>query len=113
VTVPNGHAPAVALALDPAALRPLVEQVVDLALARLEGARAALPEKLAYTEREAARLLSLEPHQLRDARLAGRVEFSRVTGNKVRYSRRDLEAYLAARRNEPAARRNNGIEKNG
>ena len=38
----------------------------------MEANRAKLGDKLAYSEAEAARLLGLREHQLRDARLAGK-----------------------------------------
>jgi hypothetical protein len=79
------------------ALRPLVQQVVTEALAQLEQARAALPDKLAYSEAEAAALLSLEQHQLRDERRRGRIEASVGPGRKILYSRQQLVDYLARR----------------
>jgi hypothetical protein len=67
--------------------------------AQTEQDRAAIGgDKLAYTEPEAARMLSLHPHQLRDERLRGRVQASVGPGRTVLYSRQDLLDYLAARR---------------
>ncbi len=83
------------------ALRPLVAEVVQEALAQLEAARAALGHKLAWSEPEAAALVSLRPHQLRDARLRGEVTASgRGPGRKILYTREDLLAYLTRRRSE-------------
>jgi hypothetical protein len=90
----NGRAPALALALDADALRPLVRAVVAEVLASLEAANARLPDRLAYSEAEAARLLGLNPHQLRDERLRGRVAASKIVGGRIAYTRADLEAYL-------------------
>src|SRR5262245_46503780 len=90
--------PALAVSIDVELLTPLIEHIVGEALRRLEGARAALPpERLAYGEAEAARLLSLHPHQLRDERRRGRIKASLVVGGRVRYRREDLLDYLAAR----------------
>jgi hypothetical protein len=86
------------LDLPPAVLRPLIAEVVREVLAALEADRATLPDKLAYSEAEAARLLSLNPHQLRDERLRGRIAASAIVGGRIRYTRADLLDYLAARR---------------
>lgn len=87
------------LSLPPNALRPLIEQIVTTAIAQLEGERARLDDsRLAYSEPEAAALLGLEPHQLRDERRRGRIEFSQVVGRRIRYLRSDLLTYLLARR---------------
>jgi hypothetical protein len=85
--------------IDGAALRPLIAEVVREVLAQLKDAEAALPpDKLAFTEAEAARLLGLNPWQLRDERRRGRITASAIVGNRIRYSRADLLAYLADRR---------------
>jgi hypothetical protein len=89
---------AVVLQLGPEALKPLVEQVVAEVLTRMEEDRANLNGRLAYGEPEAAALLGLRTHQLRDERRRGRIEASEVVGGRVRYLRADLEAYLMARR---------------
>jgi hypothetical protein len=81
------------------ALEPLIEQVVAAALTRFEEARETLPDdRLCYTESEAARLLSLKPHVLRDERLRGCISASSIVGRRVRYTRGDLMAYLMQRR---------------
>jgi hypothetical protein len=88
-----------ALPVDSAALQPLIAAVVEATLARIDAARAALPDdRLAFGEAEAARLLSLHQHQLRDARLAGEITASVGPGRKILYSREDLLRYLASRR---------------
>src|SRR4051794_6950105 len=103
-----GHVQAPApfsLAIDPEALRPLIAAVVAEAVAQLGHAQAALPDgKLAYSEQEAARLLGLNEHQLRDERLRGRIRASAIVGRRIRYRREDLVAYLAERRWEPNER---------
>lgn len=93
-TTPAG----LALHLDAEALKPLVALVVAEALAQLDAARAALDGKLAFPEAEAARLLSLEPHQLRDERRRKRISASVGPGRKILYRRDDLIAYLTDRR---------------
>jgi hypothetical protein len=80
-----------------------VTTIVERVLARLEAAKEALPEKMAFSEAEAARLLGLNSHQLRDERLRGRISASRVVGNKVRYLHADLVGYLTRNRTEPPA----------
>jgi hypothetical protein len=80
------------------ALRPLVAEVVEETLRRLDAAKADLPDKLAFTEAESARLLSLHPHQLRDERLRGRIQASVGPGRRILYCREDLLAYLRSRR---------------
>jgi hypothetical protein len=67
-------------------------------VAALEQDRARLGDRLAYSEPEAARLLGLAPHQLRDERLRGRISASQVVGKRIRYTREDLTAYLMSRR---------------
>jgi hypothetical protein len=100
--------PALTFALDPQALRPLIAAVVAEALAQLEDVRATLDDRMAFSEPEAAVLLGLESHQLRDARRRGDVAASALAGGRIRYTRQDLLDYLRARRlagGEPARKR--------
>jgi hypothetical protein len=90
--------PALALSVDPRLLRPLISEVVRETLAAVEAERAALPDRLAFSEAEAARLLGLLPHQLRDKRRRGRIAASSVVGKRIRYTRQDLLDYLARAR---------------
>jgi hypothetical protein len=55
-------------------------------------------ERLAYSEPEAARMLGLEEHVLRDERRRGRISASKIVGRRIRYTREDLTDYLASRR---------------
>jgi hypothetical protein len=87
----------VRLAFDPGALRPLIVEVVREVLGQVEAARATVPDRLAFSEPEAARLLGLAYHQLRDERRRGKIAASQVVGRRIRYTRDDLVAYLAAR----------------
>jgi hypothetical protein len=86
------------LQLDAAILEPIIRKVVAETITQMEAERAKLGDRLAYSEAEAARLLSLRPHQLRDARLDGRITASQVTGRRIRYSREDLLRYLTENR---------------
>src|SRR5688572_12063481 len=92
-----------ALAVDPTALRQLIVEVVETTLARLEQAHQYLPERLAFSEAEAAQLVGLQPWQLRDERRRGRIAASQIVGRQIRYRREDLVGYLMrCRINDPA-----------
>lgn len=81
-------------------LRPLIKTIVAETLAQMADDEARLGDKLAFDEPTAARMLSLEPHQLRDERLRGRITASQIVGRRIRYVRDDLLAYLARHRTE-------------
>lgn len=89
--------PSLNLSFSEADLRPLVEFVVSIALDRLETDRRRLGDKLAFSEPEAAALLGVRPHVLRDARLRGEIPASRV-GRRIRYERDELLRYLRKQR---------------
>jgi Helix-turn-helix domain len=91
------------LQLDSATLIPLIRQIVTETVALLDAERAKLSEKLAYSEEEAARLLDLEPWQLRDERRRGRIRASQIVGRRIRYFRDDLIQYLRSREYKPEA----------
>jgi hypothetical protein len=82
------------LRLDPAELKPLVQEIVTQVLAELKQGLPLLNGRLALNEAEAAELLGLHPWQLRDLRLAGKIGYSRIVGGRVRYTPDDLLAYL-------------------
>lgn len=84
--------------IDPAELAPIIEATVTATLARLQDDESQLGDRLAVSESEAARLLDLEPHQLRDERYRGRIGASQIVGKRIRYTRADLIGYLASRR---------------
>lgn len=86
------------LTFSEADLKPLVEAIVATALLSLAKDQAAIGDRLAIPEAEAARLLSLQPHQLRDERLRGRIAASRIVNRRIRYSRQDLLEYLTRNR---------------
>jgi hypothetical protein len=77
-----------------AELTPLIKRVVQEVLDALGHQHLLLNNRLAVTEPEAAELMDLNPWQLRDVRLAEKIGFSRIVGNKVRYTAEDLLAYL-------------------
>jgi hypothetical protein len=84
--------------IDLAALRPLISCVVQETLKLVAEDRAQLGDRLAYSEEEAARLLGLNCHQLRDERYRGRVGASKIVGGRICYTRQDLLDYLHRRR---------------
>lgn len=89
--------------ISPEELLPVIQAAVTETLARLRDDEAKLGDRLAYKEPEAARLLGMESHQLRDERLRGRIGASSIVGRGIRYTRADLLAYLSANRTEARA----------
>lgn len=86
------------VSLDADALRPVIEAAVAETLARLRDDEAQVGERMAFDEPTAAGLLSLEPHQLQDERLRGRITASTIVGRRIRDLREDLLAYLGRNR---------------
>ena len=86
-------AQSVNISLNESDLQPLVEAVVALTLNKLEDERRQIGDKLAYSEPEAAALLSVKPHVLRDARLRGEIEGFKL-GKGMRYARDELLRFL-------------------
>lgn len=76
--------------LDRDDLRAIVAEVVREVLAQTG---AASPAEALMTEPEAAQLLKVQPHTLRDARRRGVLQFHKA-GRFVRYSRAHLDAWL-------------------
>jgi hypothetical protein len=74
-------------------LAPLVEQVVQATLQRLDADRARFNGRLAYSEPEAAAALGVAPHVLRDARLRGLIRAVRL-GKSYRYAADELRRFL-------------------
>ena len=85
----------VEFSLDPNDIKPLVETVVSELLDRFHTDE----DRIAYSEKEAAALLGVTRTALRDERLRGRVEASKV-GRQIRYTRKNLTDYLANRQYE-------------
>jgi len=82
--------------LDGDDLGPLVRRITREVVAEL--ARTFPQEdRLAYSEPEAADLMGLRAHVLADERRRGRIGCCRIVGGRVRYTREQLAAYLAAR----------------
>lgn len=95
----SDNPPAVQISIDPVALGSLIETVVEQTVHRLEEARKRLPdEQLCFTEAQAAEILGLQKHQLRDARMRGEIQPSYVVCGKISYSRQDLLDFLAGQR---------------
>lgn len=75
-------------------LRPLIAEVVRAVLAEV-----ALPattrdqKRLAWSEKEAADLLGVARHVLRDARLRDEIRSTKV-GGRIHYTREHLDEYL-------------------
>jgi hypothetical protein len=74
-------------------LDPLVEQVVRRVLEQREAADANLADRLAYSEAEAAALLGVRRHVLRDARLRRELDGAKV-GKRIMYTRVELLRFL-------------------
>lgn len=88
----------VSITVDRAALEPLIKQIGGQLLVEFEARNAIMGDKLCYGKDEASRLLGLKRHQLRDARLQGKISYSRIVGGRIRYLRDDLLKYLADNR---------------
>ena len=86
------------ITIDADELRPIIAEVVDQTLERIEAAQGKLPVgRLAYPEAEAAELLGVAPHKLRDCRLRGEVTASKV-GKSIVYQRDELVRFLSRQR---------------
>ena len=88
------------LTIDPESFGPIIAATILATLAAIRDDEAKLGDRLAFTEQESARLIGLEPHQLRDERLRGRIGASQIVNRRIRYTRDDLLGYLARNRTE-------------
>jgi hypothetical protein len=96
---------AVNLTFDPETLRPLIKAVVAEVVSQMESDKAKIDNgRLVFTEEEAAAMLQLQPHCLRDERRRGKIGCSRVVGRRLRYTKQDLLDYLRGRRIEAILR---------
>ena len=77
------------LDLEPADLEPIVAAAVDAVLARREQ----LGDRIGFPEAEAAQLLGIRKHVLRDARLRGEIS-GRKVGRSYVYSRGAILRWL-------------------
>lgn len=83
--------------LDHDTLRPLVSEVVRQTVAECHGLFAGDTARLAWREDEAAALIGMQPHQLRDRRLEGLVLATKI-GRSWYYCREELMKLFAERR---------------
>jgi hypothetical protein len=74
-------------------LAPLIERVVVRVLDQREADDAKLADRLAYSEAEAAALLGVRRHVLRDARLRRELDGAKV-GKRIMYTREELLRFL-------------------
>jgi hypothetical protein len=75
-------------------LEPVIRAAVVAVLDELRANEATLGNRLAYPEAEAAALLGIPRHVLRDARLRGEI-VGRTVGRKILYSRDALLKFLS------------------
>ena len=85
------------LHVDATDLRPLIQTVVAEVLAQSVTDKAKLNGRLGYTEPEAAALLGVARHTLRDCRLRGEIS-ARMVGRRYIYSRDSLLKFLEGKR---------------
>jgi len=78
-------------------LQPLVKEVLKVVLAEQNQVQQLLNGKMAIREEQAAELLGLNPWQLRDLRLAGKIGFHRIVGNRRPFRVRGLDHTFALR----------------
>jgi hypothetical protein len=84
-------------------LQPVIAAIVRETLEQVSAADKKLNGRLAYTEPEAAQLLGIERHNLRDARLRGELMGSRV-GKRILYSTDELRRFLTGDQQKTKAR---------
>ena len=85
------------IVLDESDLRPLIERVVVETLGQFEATRAKFGDRLAFPEAEAASLLGVPRHVLRDARLRGEIDGAKI-GKRIVYRTEELLRFLASNR---------------
>ncbi|MBM4090979.1 MAG: hypothetical protein FJ276_16385 [Planctomycetes bacterium] len=85
------------IVLDKADLRPLITEVVRETMAECRGMFAGDEPRLAWREDEAAALVGMQPHQLRDRRLEGQVLATKI-GRSWHYTRDELMKLFAEKR---------------
>ena len=78
-----------AFAFTESELQSLLDRAVALGIERYEETQAKLGDRLAFSEAEAAALLGVERHVLRDLRLRGEVAATRIN-RRVFYQRKSL-----------------------
>ena len=83
--------------LDPSDIRdlePAIRAVVVVVIDELRAKEAALGDRLAFTEAEAATMLGVPRHVLRDCRLRGEIS-GRKVGKRILYSRESLLRFIS------------------
>jgi hypothetical protein len=77
-------------------LREMAAEVVSEMLSRGVAANAdgEAINRLAFSEAEAASMLGIAPHVLREQRRLGKIEFCRGPGRRVMYTRQQINEYL-------------------
>ena len=81
-------------ASDIAELRPLIDAAVQSTLDKIQADEAKLAARIGYIEPEAAALMGVQSHVLRDCRLRGEIS-GRLVGKRIVYSRDALLRFLA------------------
>lgn len=85
---------------DESKLVPLIKQVVAEVLREMEHLKKTNTDRLVYSEVEAAGMLGLHRHQLRDIRRRGEISHTRIVGRRIGYTMSDLVAYQNRGREE-------------
>lgn len=83
------------ITFSPEDLAPVVRAVVQEVLVAKEAADAKHGARMGHTEAEAAALLGVERHVLRDCRLRGEI-CAKLVGKKYIYSRLEIERFLGS-----------------
>lgn len=78
---------------DATELRPLIEAVVREMLTQPSSSLAGDGSQMAFSEPQAASMLGVKPHVLRDLRLKGEIEAS-VVGRRIVYQKEHLLRFL-------------------
>jgi hypothetical protein len=79
--------------IDQAELMPIIKAAVTETIEQVAAERAKLADRLALTEPEAAALLGVKPHVLRDCRRRGELRGAKV-GGRIVYTRAELVEFL-------------------
>lgn len=74
----------------------LAKRIVLMLVEHLDAVNAA--EGICFTEEEAAAILRIQPRQLAGERREGKISYSKIRKDRIRYSRTDLVEYMAGRR---------------
>ncbi len=81
------------VSFDKSELQPIIETAVRATLEQVADENAQLGSRLAFSEAEAASLLGIKTHVLRDCRLRGEIIARRV-GKSFRYSCNQLVRFM-------------------